>query len=336
MLRVPLKLVVLVAALISGSGQADEFSWELAGLVSESETEPVFETDGSALQATHFFDPVDDANGPYALASFLDPASRVSVTLSHEKLTLRELDPFITPQSYVTKTDDYAVSGRYVLPRSKWYFGGGYATSDVEGGAIGALETTDADAYGALIGKYLGPATALDITFDSFDREAETPPPGPCPFVCAVPALQLMLEEQRDRVSVNVLHVRRFRSMTYSLSGRAAESSGELVLRLRPVDFPAQPRIFIEESIPRLRSYSVGGEIFPTAKLGVRLGYTRWDDDTPADDAYDVAATWFFRRDIGLQFVFSRQTADADAGVIFTDGEFEHADTATIRVVGRF
>jgi hypothetical protein len=34
--------------------------------------------------------------------------------------------------------------------------------------------------------------------------------------------------------------------------------------------------------------------------------------------------------------VFSRQTADADAGVIFTDGEFEHADTATIRVVGRF
>jgi hypothetical protein len=76
--------------------------------------------------------------------------------------------------------------------------------------------------------------------------------------------------------------------------------------------------------------------VFPTAKLGLRLGYTRWDDDTPADDAYDVAATWFVRRDFGIQFIYSRQNFD-DIGSIFlfTDDDFDAADTATIRLIGR-
>jgi hypothetical protein len=148
-------------------------------------------------------------------------------------------------------------------------------------------------------------------------------------------------ETQRDYASVSVLHVRRFRSLTYSLSGRIAGSSGTFTFDAPAFTFPppinvTQPAIHDEFSIPRLQSYSVAGELFPTARLGVRLGYARWDDDTPADDAYDVAATWFVRRDLGLQFVFSRQTVDDETAGIFTDDDFDNADAVTFRVMGRF
>jgi hypothetical protein len=79
----------------------------------------------------------------------------------------------------------------------------------------------------------------------------------------------------------------------------------------------------------------VGAELFPTAKLGVRIGYTRWDDDTPADDAYDVAATWFVRRDLGLEVSYSKQSADGDPFTVFMDDYFDHSETVAIRVIGR-
>jgi hypothetical protein len=67
----------------------------------------------------------------------------------------------------------------------------------------------------------------------------------------------------------------------------------------------------------------------------VRLGYTRWDDATPADEAYDVAATWFITRRVGLELVLSRQTSDESylpPGIAASD----RADAAALRVIGRF
>jgi hypothetical protein len=342
--RAPLAFVAFIGYLASGRAHADEFSWELSGLVSESDAGPALETDFSALQATHFFDPVDDANGPYALALFFDPATRVSLAFSHEKRTADANfvgpSPIVLPD-IVTKTDDYSVGGRYVFPGSKWYFGGSYTKSDIEDPGSLAQPDIDASGYGLLVGKYLGSATTLEVTFNTSERESEFPIVAclllqPCTTLATGTS-----EERRDHASVNVFHVRRFRSMTYSLSGRIAESSGRVAIDTPsftlppPSNFPV-PATTLDVSIPRLKSYSVGGELFPTVKLGVRIGYSRWDDDTPAGDAYDVATTWFVRRDIGLQFVFSRHTIDDAAAVIFTDEDFQHADTATVRVIGRF
>jgi hypothetical protein len=140
---------------------------------------------------------------------------------------------------------------------------------------------------------------------------------------------------------VNVLHVRRFRSTTYSLSGRITGSRANVSVTspggtLPPPSTITVPALNLNVSLPRLQSYSVGGELFPTAKLGVRIGYTRWDDDTQADDAYDVAATWFVRRDLWLQFSYSKQTVDGDPSALFTDDYFDYAETVAVHVIGRF
>jgi hypothetical protein len=148
-------------------------------------------------------------------------------------------------------------------------------------------------------------------------------------------------KRQQEHASVNVFHVRAFRSMTYSLSGRIAGSRANSAVDIPAVTFPPPinitlPAFVSTVSLPRLQSYSVGAELFPTAKLGVRFGYTRWDDDTRADDAYDVAVSWFVRRDFGLQFVYSQQSFDDGTGVLMRDDDFEAADTVAIRLVGRF
>jgi hypothetical protein len=75
--------------------------------------------------------------------------------------------------------------------------------------------------------------------------------------------------------------------------------------------------------------YSVGGEIFPTQKLGVRLGYSRWDGDSPIDDAYDVSVTWFVTRRVALGFSFADQRNEGDSPFV------DDTETAAIRVVGR-
>jgi hypothetical protein len=343
MSRVLIVIGSFIACFAGGSVHADEFAWELSAFAAESEAGPLVETDESALQATHFFDPVDDANGPYALASFFDPTSRLSVLLSHGKQTTRpdgfDPSPIVLPDA-ITKIDDYAVSGRYVLPQSRWYFGGSYTKSDI-GTESSAEPDAEGSGYGLLVGKYLGSATTLEVALNSSELDSTFPIPF-CPLgQPCVTVATATTEEQREHASVNVLHVRRARSMTYTLSGRIAGSRGRLAVAVPAVTLPPPvnlpiPAFDLQVSIPRLQSYSVAGELFPTQKLGVRLGYTRWDDDTPADDAYDVAVTWFVRRDLGLQLSYARQSVDDATMGIFTDFDFDNSDTTTIRVIGRF
>jgi hypothetical protein len=137
--------------------------------------------------------------------------------------------------------------------------------------------------------------------------------------------------------------VRRFRSLTYTLFGGIAETSVHLLTRTpaftlpSPLPLPPPPfGVIGTVSVPArtadielepFRAYSVGGELFPTAKLGVRLGYTRFDGDDARDDAYEISTTWFFRRNVGLQFTFSRQQGDATA--------LGDTDGAAFRVIGR-
>jgi hypothetical protein len=348
MSRVPIAFVSFISCLAFAAAHADEFSWELSGLVGESESDPLLEAENSGLQATRFFAPVDDANGPYALASFFDPTSRVSVAWGHERLKIStavaSLPGVPGPSAsleLVTKTDDYSVGGRYVLPRSKWYFGGSYTTADIENPDQLGTRIVDASGYGVLIGKYLGSATTLEAAFDSTEHDSESLYTVCIGQLICLAAGTLTMEQRGDHASVSVLHVRRLRSMTYSLSGRIAGSSGDATIHTPSIVLPLPgppvtvPTRSIGFSLPRLQSYSVAGEIFPTAKLGVRIGYARWDDKTPADDAYDVAATWFVRRDLGIQFIYSKQTADSTTIGIFTDDDFHNAETATVRMIGR-
>jgi hypothetical protein len=342
--RVRTAFIAFVMCLASVRAPADEFAWELTALASEADQISFTETDYWALQATHFFAPVDDANGPYALASFFDPATRASLAVSREKETVAigifagtgGPPPVLTP--FVVEADAYSVGGRYVFPESKWYFGGSYTKSDI--GAQASFSQPE-NRYSLLVGKYLGSATTLEVAWNTNESERDFPVAGSCMNGQSCVTIDGTNKRQQDHASVSVFHVRRFHSMTYSLSGRIAGSRANVSVTspggsLPPPFSITLPPLNLSASLPRLQSYSVAGELFPTAKLGVRIGYTRWDDDTRADDAYNVAATWFVRRDLGLQFIYSQQSVDDGTAFVFFDDDFENADTAAIRVIGRF
>jgi hypothetical protein len=333
---------VVVAVARVGAIRAEQLAWELSGGATRSELDPVLDTDRWSLTAVHYFDPVDDTLGPHALASFLDPATQLSARVGHEKRTTHPLGPPppTGPTELVTETQDYSIGGRYLLPKSRWYFGGDYEETDFDPPSL-TVRDVDGDSYGALAGKYFGSTTSLELALRSTERRSVQDIQFCVITFCATVA-EAEAEVDTDDVSLAVLHVRRFGSLTYSLSGRVAETSGKAVSRFPAIDLSqvSLPPIFgpppmavipattFELDTPDFMTYSIGGELFPTAKLGVRLGYTMWDDDGPADEAYDVAATWFFRRNIGLQFLLSRQRPDGDALV-------EDTDSAAIRAIGR-
>ena len=329
MTRALLVAVVVGVCLPPRALLAEEFSWDLSALAGHAEHDPFLDADRASVQGTYYFQPVDDSSGPHELASFLDPATRVHAALSREKQTMAPFaggpPPSITIPERVTTTEQYSLGGRYLLRPSKWYFGGSYTASDVGSSPLLSVADVDASSYGLLAGKYLGAATTLEVTLDSSDSRSESE------FVICITqqgcvnAGTSTSEERRDRASINLLHVRRFRSMTYSLSARIAATSGDVTVHTPAVTLPGfpavspifgpvgavtLPAITEQIGIPRLRSYSFAGQVFPTIKLGVRVGYSRWDDDTPADDAYNVATTWFMTRNIGVEFALSRQTID--------------------------
>ena len=86
---------------------------------------------------------------------------------------------------------------------------------------------------------------------------------------------------------------------------------------------PAETRA----SLDARRSYSVAGELFVTSALSFRVGYTRWDGSPFLDERYDVAATWFFKRNVAAQVFASKTGYGASTG---------DAEDAAIRLIGRF
>ena len=344
--------------------RAEEYSWEIAGVVSRSEIDPTIETDDASVFGTYYFDTVDDGDGPYALATFYDPAARMSVGAAHETQTLSTVSyatllPILPlPSSVETDTDDYTLSGRYVLPDSRWYFGGRFAKRYIDDASLSATAFVEAGAkdYGVHFGKYLGPRTTLELDAGSSEERRETTNLFCISFIgCGVSGPRLT-KTKTDNVSLEALHVRRFRGLTYSISGRVSQSSAHLELPPPAIIIVTSPPVFVpppiftpapgtttpaggflaaplssEISLGRVNVYSVGAEFFPTARIGVRIGYASFDSDDSfdaSDYGYDVAVSWFITHHVGLQFGFARLESQSDL--------FEPTDTASVRMIGRF
>ena len=320
---------------------ADEFSWELSALVDESKVDVGSESQRTSLAGTYYFDPVDEANGPYALASFFDPATRVSLVVNEGEQTAQPVPGTgLALPGLDSETSEYSIGGRYVLPQSKWYFGGRYGTGEVDDPPALTTFSTDVERYGVLAGKYFGAATTLELAVEQTELDGQREFTACTPFLGCFNAGELSLESTTDTTRLDAMHVRRFGSLTYALFGGIAETSVDLVLRTPAFTLPLPPPFppiggvpiparTIDTELESFRTYSVGGELFPTAKLGVRLGYTRFDGDALRDDAYELSTTWFFRRNAGLQFTFSRQQGDPTP---FGDND---ADGSVFRVIGR-
>lgn len=298
MSRALLAVALLGSWCVANRAQADDFSWDLFGGVSQGSLGDQADTDGSALSANYYFAPVDDSRGPYELASFLDPASRISAALSHQKTTYHPLGIYGPGTSLADSTTDYTVGGRYVLPASKWYAGGDYTKTTVDSGDVGIKAHT----YRVLAGKYLGPNTSLEL---AMSREAQNDGGA--------------VRSVTEAIGPSFVHVRHFRSLSYSIFGSVTQTNTKITVQstLTP-GFNENYHYW---------TYSLGTELFPTTKLGFRVGYTQTDSPL-STGAYDVAATWFVKPNIGIQIGWSQQQYDS--------GILPHNDTANLRLVGRF
>jgi hypothetical protein len=308
----------------------------------------LLDADQSAITATYHFAGVDDAKGPLALASFLDPQTRIAASIGRDRQTTEVALPpgvALTLPSIDSESVTYAVSGRYVLPAQKWYAGGRYAEThrNIEPSSL----LTEAGRHGAAIfaGRYLGVATTLDLSLDRAVDETRGTGVACINLVACAAVVPQSIGQTRDTATLSVLHVRRFRSLTYTLAGSVADSSGQAVIRSGSFDFALPASMFppgvvflkppvikvpahtTEAGLDRYLIYSVGGELFPTRKLGVRIGYAGWDDSSTVDYAYDVSATWFVSRNVGLRFVLGRQHAHAN---------LDDTDVAALQATGRF
>jgi hypothetical protein len=311
---------------MSATAWAGDFSWDLSGGAAQSAVKGV-DLDGSALGATYYFDSVDDSQGPYSLATFFDPASQLSLAMSRTRQTIHftGLPPGLAPD-LTTTTDDYTIGGRYWLSASKWYAGGAYTTSDIDSpSSPETLFSRDkSKAYRVFAGKYLGPKTSLELGLKRSVRESgQVVELCSSSAVCPIAGLvDIESETTSDDVGVSLLHVRRFRDLTYSLFGSVVQTSG------RFTNQASAPLLGTSGNFEPYWTWSLGAEVFPTTKLGVRVAYTRADYDGAHGDSYDVAATWYLKRNLGIQLAWSR----SQSHFAFT---VPNVDTISLRFIGR-
>ena len=195
----------------------------------------------------------------------------------------------------------------------------------------------DQKTYGVVAGKYLGLKTSVELSMTRFRQESEQVLASFCltPTIC-IPPLGVEQDARIDEVGISFVHVRRFRSLDYSLFGRAGQTARAIRMgSLVPLVSPGGPFVRVSNPIsntelvtPDSWAYSVGTELFPTQKFGVRVAYTSFDGDPTRVAAYDVAATWFFLRRVSVQFAWS-QTSSAPSLAA------RYNDTAAVRFIGR-
>ena len=232
-MRITTRLVLGALVLAPASATSAQFSWELNGRVGQADRQERFESDVVAFSATYYFDPVEDGRAPRALAAFFDPATRVSITASHDEQTARAAPQTGTMSEIELENDDYSVSGQYLLPGSTWYVGGHYSHGDVDvpppAPPVTALSTEE-HGYGVVAGRYFGAGRATRLQLALARSKAEN---DVSISICIPGCFNAVstAEATTDDVRLDVMHVRRFRSATYALFGGIDELSGRVVAR---------------------------------------------------------------------------------------------------------
>ncbi len=330
-----------------GAARGAEYSWSVTAASTRSELDPVGDTSRSSVAADYYFGGVEDANAPLALAEFFDPVTRVGAAVARSHVGLRQVGPSVVPLPELPDlspdSNEATVTGRYVLPgAARWYFGGRYTSGDLDFEPSSLIERQHAVAYSLLGGRYLGHRTSIELVLDRSDSRTRGTGIVCVPSLFCAAIAPETAQTMLDTVRVGVLHVQQFRALTYALSGGVAATSGHTELHLGEFTLPGLgplppygpvvtvPARTVDIDMDRFRVYTAAAELFPTRKLGVRVGYTRWDGSAASDRAYDVGATWFVTRNVALRFSLGRQRASAE---LLGDRD---TDTRGLQVIGRF
>lgn len=282
-------VMLLAAAGVS----ADQYSWEVSGNWSRASLSGASDSvTNTSVAATHYFAPVDDTGGPYGYAAFLSRSSRVSASTRREtaESTFIGSSP---PTPLTDRTDAYSVTGRHVWRDSGWYVGGmaQRESTDPSQPLLDGFTNYTLNGYSAFGGKYLGRSTTLDLTLESSEGKTDVQPIVCVSAPCGGPVAS---KTSIDDIGVSVQHLGKLAAMRYAVAGRVARSHEEIRI-------PGFGN-FVAFS-QRTRTYAVSGELLPTMRVGVGVDYSSFSDD-PAlrDHAYGLSASWFFKRNLALEF----------------------------------
>jgi hypothetical protein len=321
-----------------------DYSWELAGVYDHTQRDAdhrrlstsEFDTDQVSLSATRYFEPVADSSGPLALAAFFDPRTELSVVAGDGNTADRS---WAGPNSLRVTTGeedvgDYSLRGFYLFRDSKWYAGGRYARHEGErtfsstaltGTGFGE-SSEEVEDYALFGGKYFGKgATRLELSLEQSTLETEVSSTS-CTFtgVCFGGSPNTS-EETWDIPRLSVMHVRQIRSATYALLGDVSEQ--------RFQEGTYDGTTFTGGNGDPPRTYFVGAELYPVPTIGVRLGYEKLDSLGVDEDTVSMGASWFFKRNVGLELTLSRLATDINNP--FSTDDPVDIDRAAIRVIGR-
>lgn len=337
--------------LLCDAAIAEEFSWQFTGRFHRDEFANSNETDTSSLEATYYFQPVDDTLGPLALAPFLNRSSRVSVSVQRNSSIglAGGYGPGVV--SGLTQVSDdreiYSVRGRHIWRDSGWFIGGGVQYHDLSDGALGtSFIDRQEDGYQIIGGKYFGASTAIQFLADSATSSVESVL-NFCrsPFVCDPFQVITNIDFETDILNLSVRHVGNLRQMQYAVSGGVMEADLNatttrltnpevapfpfIVANPVPVNPGATVAVFANPFVfDTQRVYSLAGDLYPTDRIGVGIGYTSFSDVGALDNRYEVGAEWFFRRNIAVRFAVARTSFSTSVSRI-------NQDEAEIRLIGR-
>ena len=186
----------LTVCLSLSTAVAEEYSWQVSGGYREADSRSSAQVHRRSLRAAYHLAPVDDAAGPYELASFLNRASHVAVGFERAKLRERRYPRstaigdggwriagpaggfgfggvFAADRALLFEpgidVSGFSVDGRYAWPASGWYAGAHAQRHDGDSAPQTALYRASAEyrCAGLLAGRYVGPGTAVEVEFVS-------------------------------------------------------------------------------------------------------------------------------------------------------------------------
>ena len=267
------------------------------------------------------------------------------------------------PTEFGIDTSDYAVSGRFVWPGSGWYAGAHSERGDLDSTPEVSFADTIAKHEGSELfaGKYFGSRTAVELGFgtmkqteqvrariDAFSsgRFGSVGPFGSVDFQTGVDT-----ERDTENVNLSVRHVGDTGGLTWSVWASVRSSRSETRISVPEPIFGAFPEGLIPtdglvsnidpgSGLPgtqilqsdRENNYSLSGALFPTDALGVRLFYSRLDQDTfGSSDLVGLSATWFFVRNAAAEIELLQTNFDRGFGPGARD-----RDSVRLHLLGRF
>ena len=339
------------AGLSVGSAAGEEFAWQVAGSYGEDDAPGVVDSSRWTLGASYYPGAVDDTRGPYDLAPFLARTSHVTVGVSRAtEETVSEGffagDPgFVNRiielyRRYTTETAEWSVAGRYVWRESGWFAGGGVERGGSEEST--SVRDVHSSGYRVVGGKYLGDATALEMTV-GMSRDLQDPDVVVCEALGRRCYGLVSTDAHTDEAGVSIRHVGELWGRAYSVGAdaRLSRSEHRVVgpLHLDPEGRPIVDtgRVWAVEEGELLYTdesqlYNLSAVWYPTPALGVRASYVKFTQDEFGDaHGMGLTAGWFFRRNLSAKISFSRTRQD---GAL--DPRFRDSDTASIRLLSRF